>query len=146
KKKPAAEAAPKPTGPTDYATADLAVLDLPTKKVTRLAERQSIRYYEFSPDGKSVAYTVLKGWEPNTQQPNYDFDVVDAAGGTPRTLTSNVALGYGFEFVWTPDGKSIAYIPSGKKLNGHIVVLPLAGGAPKTLKGPGVPSFNPGEG
>ncbi|MEO8430644.1 MAG: prolyl oligopeptidase family serine peptidase [Acidobacteriota bacterium] len=145
KKKPA-EAAPKPTGETDWNTADLAVLDLATKKVTRLAERQSIRFYEFSPDGKRVAYTVLKGWEPNTQQPSYDFDVVDAAGGAPRTLTSNVPLGYGFEFVWTPDGKNLAYIPAGKKLDGPIVVLPVSGAAPRTLKSEGVPSFNPGEG
>jgi dipeptidyl aminopeptidase/acylaminoacyl peptidase len=146
KKKPDAPAAMKPTGATDWNTADLAVLDLKTKKVTRLAERQSVRFYAFSPDGKRVAYTVLKGWEPNTQQPSYDFDVVDAAGGTPKTLTSDVPLGYGFEFVWTSDGKNVAYIPSGKKLNGPIVVLPVSGGAPRTLKGEGVPSFDPGEG
>ena len=55
-----------------------------SKKVTRLVERTPVRFYGFSPDEKSVAYTVLKGWEANSQQPNFDLAVVDLATGAKR--------------------------------------------------------------
>ena len=144
--KPAPETQARTEGDVSWGTADLALLDLKTKKVTRLVERTHVRFYGFSPDGKSVAYTVLKGWESNSQQPNLDIGVVDLASGQKRILQTNIRLGYGIEWNWTPDGKSIAYIASGQVTKGPIVVVPVAGGPARTLKAEGVPSFDPGEG
>jgi dipeptidyl aminopeptidase/acylaminoacyl peptidase len=145
--KPSADTPGKTVGDTDWGTCDLAILDLKSKSVTRLAEKQSFRWYAFSPDGKRVGYSVLKGWEANSQQPNFDIVVVDLPSGKPaRTLATNARLGYGFEFIWTPDSKAIAYIASGQVTKGPIIVLPVDGSASRTLKAEGVPSFDPGEG
>lgn len=145
--KPTAETQAKAEGPTEWGTCDLAVLDLKTRAVTRLGGKQSIRWYAFSPDGSKVAYTVLKGWEANSQQPNFEFVVADLPAFKPtRTLASNARLGYGFEFNWTPDGKAVAYIASGQVTKGPIIVLPVDGSASRTLKAEGVPSFDPGDG
>jgi dipeptidyl aminopeptidase/acylaminoacyl peptidase len=144
--KPAPETKARTEGDVSWGTSDLALLELKTHKVTRLVERAHVRFYGFSPDGKSVAYTVLKGWEANSQQPNYDIAVVDLANGRKRTLQSDIRLGYGIEWNWTPDGKNIAYIASGQVTKGSIVVVPVAGGAARTLKAEGVPSFDPGDG
>jgi dipeptidyl aminopeptidase/acylaminoacyl peptidase len=144
--KPAPDTKAKTVGDVSWGLADLALLDLESKKVTRLVERAHIRYYGFSPDEKSVGYTILKGWEANSQQPNFDIGVVDLATGQKRTLQSEIRLGYGIEWNWTPDGKNIAYIASGQVTRGQIVVVPVAGGAARTLKAEGVPSFDPGDG
>jgi dipeptidyl aminopeptidase/acylaminoacyl peptidase len=149
KNKPAADARPKTIGDVAWGISDLALLDLTTKKATRLVEKQSIRFYQLSPDEKSVACAVLKGWQANSQQPTYDFDVIDLATGARKTVATEVTLGYGIEWNWMPDGKSIAYIPSGiagTGKQGPIVVVPVSGGAARTLKSEGVPSFDPGEG
>ncbi len=123
------------------------MLDLKSKAVTRLVDRASVRWYEFSPDNTKVAYTALKGWEANSQQPNFDVVVVDLPSGKPsRTLALNARFGYGFEFMWTPDSREIAYISSGQVTKGPIIVLPVDGSASRTLKAEGVPSFDPGEG
>ena len=36
-----------------------------------------------------------------------------AGGQAVATLATNARLGYGFEFIWTPDSKTVAYIASG---------------------------------
>ena len=150
--KPTPETKPKTVGEVEWGVADLAVLDLTSKKVTRLVERTPVRFYAFSPDEKSVAYVALKGWEANSQQPTYDLGLVELASGNRRTLATDVRLGYGIEWTWSPDGGSIAYIasgivaPSDKGDRGAIVVVPVDGGPARTLKGEGVPSFDPGDG
>jgi len=125
---------PKTIGEVEWGLSDLAVLDLEKKTARRLIEKQNVRFYQLSPDEKSVAATVLKGWQANSQQPTYDIVVIDLATGERRTIATEVALGYGIEWNWTPDSKSVAYIPSGisgtgaAKDKGPIVVVPAAGG------------------
>jgi len=60
-----------PEGDIRWANVDLVLLDLETRTVVRLVEKTPVRMYALSPDNKQVAYTVLKGWEANTQQPNF---------------------------------------------------------------------------
>jgi dipeptidyl aminopeptidase/acylaminoacyl peptidase len=141
---------PKTIGDVKWGISDLAVLDLDKKTARRLIEKENLRFYQFSPDEKSVAATVLKGWQANSQQPTYDLVVIDLATGAKRSIAGEITLGYGIEWNWSPDSKSIAYIPSGisgaGKDKGPIVVVPATGGPSRTLKEPGVPSFDPGEG
>jgi dipeptidyl aminopeptidase/acylaminoacyl peptidase len=129
-----------------WAIGDLAVLDVRTGTVARLVQRTAVRAWAISPDGRQVAYTVLKGAEPNAQQANLDLAVVDLGGGASRTLAVNARLGYGIEWSWSPDGRSIAYISSGQLGTGEIVVLPVAGGTERVLKPAGAPNFGAGEG
>ena len=67
---------------------------------------------------------------------------MDAAGGAPRTLATDIRLGYGMEWNWSPDGGRIAYIACGQLAKGEIIVISAADGASKTLKAEGVPSFD----
>ena len=89
---------------------------------------------------------MLKGWEANSQQPNFDLLVYELATGTTRTLAKAIRLGYGIEWNWSPDSRYIAYIASGQVTEGEIVLVSVSDGAAKTLKDKGVPSFAPGEG
>ncbi len=75
----------------------------------------------WSPDGKWILYSRDRGKE------NGVF-VVSAAGGEPRRLTDS-----GGWAVWFPDGKRIAYLAIGADGNQEIRVVPLAGGASRTL-------------
>ncbi len=65
------------------------------------------RYYNvpggpaFSPDGRSIAYFLPENG------PLGDLWVIDAAGGTPRRITSDLAEG-GWP-AWTNDGRSIVF-------------------------------------
>ncbi len=146
RKETTVETKPKTEGDVRWAVADLAILDLRTRTIARIAERTQPRFYAFSPDEKCVAYTVLKGWEANSQQPSFDLVVYDLARGTTRTLAKNIRLGYGMEWSWSPDSRYLACIASGQVTEGEIVVVSVTDGSAKTLKDKGVPSFAPGEG
>jgi len=54
----------------------------------------------WSPEGNAIAYDVLEG-------PWSTIDVIDAAGGTPKMLTSDI--GYAINPAWSADGRSIAF-------------------------------------
>jgi dipeptidyl aminopeptidase/acylaminoacyl peptidase len=135
-----------PVGDVRWMTADLALLDLRTQRVTRLVEGAAVRAYAFAPNQGAVAYTVHKGAEPNTQQPNVDLLVKDLAGGAARVLAENARMGYGIEWSWSPDSKRIAYISSGQLASGEIVVLSVADGAERRLQPDSAPNFGAGEG
>lgn len=145
---PSAEAAGGPTrlvGDTKWAEVDLALITLRTRQVTRLVERTAVRWYAWSPDERLVAYTVNKGWEANSAQTNFDLMVMSLEAGPPRPLATNLRMGYGVEWSWSPDSRSIAYIESGQLASGAIVVLSM-GGAERRLGGAGLPGFDPGDG
>ena len=88
--------------------AELALLDLKTHHVRRLAVRAKISWYAFSPDQLSVAYIEVDGWSQSG--PAYGVKIVDLASGRIRSLGQNMALNYGVEASWSPDSNSIALI------------------------------------
>jgi dipeptidyl aminopeptidase/acylaminoacyl peptidase len=114
---------------TNRSMADLAILDLRTGEAVRIAERIKPLWYAFSPNKETVAYTHLKGLEPNTQQLIYDLRVHDLASGHSRTLAENMRLDYGIEVNWSPNGRWLAYL--GNK--GEVVLVSVANGTVKTL-------------
>jgi dipeptidyl aminopeptidase/acylaminoacyl peptidase len=132
------------------AVTDLAVVDLKTRRIERLAPRARVLWYAFSPDQRFVAYTVSKGPEPNTQQSLFDLVVVEAGGNGRRVLIGDVRLGYGIECNWSPDSRAIACIESGQLGSGRIVSVTVADGEIRRfgegLAGGEVPSFNSGQG
>jgi len=123
---------------------DLAILDLRTQQVTRLVRELPIRYYAFSPDGRQVAYSMLTGVRPNSQQPQFDLMVVDAGGGAPRRLAEGVGLGYGIEWGWSPDGTMIAFVESDRTAAKGIKLVSVADGERKLLQPEGAPDFGYG--
>lgn len=131
---------------------DLAIVELGSGETRRIAMDALVRDYAFSPDGRSVAWTVHAGFEKNTQQPNFDLVVSDLHGGTTTTVAGSVRMSYGIEWSWAPDSRRIAWFPSGRQAASaegeeveRLVVIDTGTGARKAIGG-GVPSLASGEG
>ncbi len=144
-----------PTHDVTPFVADLAVVEVESRSVRRVVKLMPVRDYAFSPGGRHIACTILKGWEPNTQQANYDLVLLDLATGAARTLATNLRLGYGIEWSFSPDGRSIAYIPSGQQArrvvseqasDERMVLLSMPDGAVISLRSDDAPTFDPGDG
>jgi len=107
----ASEAPPRTDGTlatTSRSQADLALLDLRTHQVRRIARDAKVMWYSFSPDRRTIAFTELLGFLPNSQQPLYRLSTFDKVSGAKRSLTDDLAMDYGIELNWSPDGRSIA--------------------------------------
>jgi dipeptidyl aminopeptidase/acylaminoacyl peptidase len=107
----AGEASPRTDGTlatTSRSLADLALLDLRTHRVRRIVRAAKVMWYSFSPDRRTIAFTELLGFLPNGQQPLYRLGTFDTVSGGRRSLTDDLAMGYGIELNWSPDGRSIA--------------------------------------
>jgi dipeptidyl aminopeptidase/acylaminoacyl peptidase len=147
-----ADSAPSPggaeriIGDMRWAEVDLVMVDVTDHSVTRLAERVAIRAYALSPDQRHVAYTVSTGFIENTQQSTHDLIVHDLASGARTTLGTELRLGYGIEWSWSPDSRAIAMISSGQLGSGEIVVVSIGDALVRTLASDDVPGFDPGEG
>ena len=125
---------------------DLAILDLRNHSVSRIARHVKAHWFAFSPDEKYVAYTSALGFEPNTQQPIHEIALYEFDSGRKRKLAGGIQLGYGIELNWSPDSRQIAYISSGQRAKGEIVVVSVADGTTKSLAANDLPSFSEGEG
>ncbi|HEV8197390.1 MAG TPA: DPP IV N-terminal domain-containing protein [Gemmatimonadales bacterium] len=77
-----------------------------------------------SPDGKEVAYEVLRGGGVS------DIQVMPIAGGAARTLVAGTSINTAIN--WSPDGKTIAFL-SNRTGNFDVWVIPAAGGEPREL-------------
>jgi dipeptidyl aminopeptidase/acylaminoacyl peptidase len=139
-------AAPSANADLRWMHVDLAIVDVRAKSVTRIVTNTAVRQYAIAPDGKSVAYSVLTGSEPNTQQPLFDLVVLALPNGAPRRLARDVHMGYGIEWSWSPDSRMLAHVSTGGRSTGEFVIVPLDGGPLRNLKQDSVPSFGPGEG
>ena len=90
----------------------------------------------WSPDGKLLAFASNRAADGD-RVPNNDIWVVEAkAGSTPRKLTP--FLGSDSQPVWSPDGKSIAYLMGSEHKFGEynmnrLALVPVNGGEPKIL-------------
>jgi hypothetical protein len=128
--------------------ADLDLVDVESGEARRLVRGEAVRRYAFSPDGRSVAYSFVAGFVPDTQASLYDLRLHDLPTGEDRALAEGVPLSYGIEWSWSPAGGRIAYTSSGQAGDGKYVVVPVDGGGvgePRVL-GAEAPHFSPGEG
>jgi dipeptidyl aminopeptidase/acylaminoacyl peptidase len=65
--------------------------------------------YRFSPDGKTVVFSVRIAGKTEPWSTNFDLYTVPAAGGTPRNLTA-ANLAWDTKGSYSPDGKTLAYL------------------------------------
>lgn len=91
---------------------DLAVLDVPSGRATRIAEWVRAIGYRLSPDGTRVAYTTRQpdGGAGALVYDRYDLWVAPADGSAPpRLLAPATVAEYGQGFSWSPNGRALAY-------------------------------------
>lgn len=90
----------------------------------------------WSPDGKLLAFSSNRAADGD-RVPNTDVWVVEAkAGSVPRKLTT--FTGNDTQPVWSPDGKSIAYLTGSEHKMGEynlnrLALIPVEGGTPKII-------------
>lgn len=119
----ASPAGGKPSWMNRYLT-DLALVDVRTGAVRRLARRRGVVGFWLSPDGTRAAYTaIVDRRDSTTQQPYYDLWVAPAAGGEPRTVAERQPLTYGITVSWSPDGKRLAYTTAGPRAGGDCYLV-----------------------
>jgi dipeptidyl aminopeptidase/acylaminoacyl peptidase len=121
--------------------ADLAMIDVATGRVERMATRVRALGYWISPDGKFLAYTSFMTVRPHTQQDIYELSVVTLSNGKARVLVPDIEQDYGVSVSWAPDSKSLAYTTAGPLARGDCFVVPLASGEPRDLTRPAHPPF-----
>jgi dipeptidyl aminopeptidase/acylaminoacyl peptidase len=90
--------------------ADLAVIDVTTGKVKRLAKRVKPLAYTFSPNGQRVLYTNVRWHEENGRgDVVYSLIVLDLVSGEQHLLAKDALRSYGLTVSWSPDGRRIVY-------------------------------------
>ena len=132
--------------PMDRLLADLAILDLRTRRVVSRVERVRTTWYAWSPDQKRIAYTDAQGSEPNTQQSLYRLVVLDPGTANRRVLVDQFRSAYGIDVSWAPDSRRIAYVTSGQLGTGELHILDVTADLPRAITAQGVPSFNTSDG
>ena len=65
--------------------------------------------YRFSPDGKSIVFSVRIAGKDESWSTNFDLYSVPAAGGTPRNLTAENPA-WDTKGTFSPDGRTLAYL------------------------------------
>lgn len=112
--------------------ADLALIEVVTGKVLRIAKGSYPAWYDFSPDGSNVAFTKAKGFESShSSQRVYDLVVVSLPDARARIVAADIQLDFfGMTVSWSPDGKLLSYITSssGGEVKGDCFIVPLDGG------------------
>jgi dipeptidyl aminopeptidase/acylaminoacyl peptidase len=117
----------------------LHLFDIATKKLEALTSGKfDEQSPSWSPDGTQIAFIQRHGEGDVDRMPNRDVFVIDAkAGAQPRRLTTTTAE-EGGRPVWSPDGKSIAYLLGDEvKYSAYdqmkLAVIPASGGQPRIL-------------
>ncbi|WP_198116176.1 S9 family peptidase [Massilia rhizosphaerae] len=104
--------------------------DVPSKP---FGDREEFR---FSPDGKTVVFSIRIAGKTEAWSTNFDLYTVPAAGGTPRNLTA-ANRAWDAKGVFSPDGRTLAYLamtrPGFEADRYHIVLLDLATGKKRNV-------------
>ncbi|MBB3118431.1 S9 family peptidase [Pseudoduganella violacea] len=93
--------------------------------------------YQFSPDGKSIVFSVRVAGKTESWSTNFDLYEVPAAGGKePRNLTADNPA-WDTKPSFSPDGKTLAYVamkrPGFEADRFHMVLMDVASGKKRVL-------------
>lgn len=124
----------------DLRYSHLWTINVESKEKKRLTEGEfSVSSPQWSPDGKSIAYSSSKSGAQESiftdisNDRDSDIFVIAATGGEPRKLTTNPAPDANPQ--WSPDGKWIAYVASNDSwaAKTDVMLISARGGSPKNL-------------
>lgn len=89
---------------------ELGILDLRQGIYTPLTHfpDQIVAYPRWSPDGSSLVYLLMP--DSNVPYPVGELWLADAATGKPLTLLGPADAGHGYPPMWSPNGRTIAYV------------------------------------
>lgn len=96
--------------------ADLAIVDVATGRVRRVASRVRVMGWQWSPDGSRLAFTTRQpdGGTGALVFDNYDLFVVDTEGRQPpRLVAPRMVQEYGMGFSWSPTSRALAFESNG---------------------------------
>src|SRR6185503_1707033 len=96
--------------------ADLAIIDVASGRVRRLATRVRAMGWQWSPDGARLAFTTRQpdGGRGLLVYDAYDLFVVDTSGKRlPALVVPRMVQEYGLNFSWSPNGRNIAFQSDG---------------------------------
>lgn len=126
-----------PVGPNnlDALLGSLALVDVETGRARRVSCSGRLASYALSPDGRSLAWAVVTGYEkPGSSQILTDVMVSDLATGQCRRIVKATPLASGYPnfplFSWSPTSRAIAFRTNGAGTPDEVFVVPLDGGAP----------------
>ncbi len=92
--------------------------------------------YRFSPDGKTVAFSVRIAGKTEAWSTNFDLYTVPSAGGQPRNLTADNPA-WDTKGTFSPDGRTLAYLamarPGFEADRWQVMLLDLASGKKRKL-------------
>lgn len=132
----------------DWVQARLMILDVASRTTTEVARAEAILDFDWSPDGRQVAYTVAPSPKPDDFRAT-DIMVADLSARTSRKLTDNA--GADLSPRWSPDGQWIAYLTKGTRQpslsQSRLALVAAGGGTPRLLAAdflyePGAPAWS----
>lgn len=90
---------------------DLALVDVETGAVRRIARRVRAMAWRVAPDGRRVAFSTRQpdGGTGTLVYDRYDLHLVDVDGGAPRVVEPAMVQEYGLGFSFSPDGRRLAW-------------------------------------
>jgi dipeptidyl aminopeptidase/acylaminoacyl peptidase len=92
--------------------ADLAIIDVRSGRVKRVAPHVRVIGWHWAPDGSRLAFTTRQpdGGRGLLVYDNYDLFVVDTSGKQPQRLVApRMVQEYGQTFSWSPNSRTIAF-------------------------------------
>lgn len=133
----------KDEGNSNRSIADLALIEVNTAHVKRIATAIKSFWYSISPDEKYIAWSNFKGWERNSQQAVFDLHIYDVKTGDGRKLAVNTRMTYGASVSWSPDSRHLGFTTSGfgPRSPGECFLVSVNGGDPRKVGGTGHPHF-----
>lgn len=124
--------------------ADLALIDLASGRVQRLARQLKCSRQLLSPSGRYVAVSSPQRFaQTGSQMMLFDLQVIRLADGRLSTVTTDVPMNTGTHFRWSPDETQLSWQTGGMTATSEVFVADIAAAAPRLLTGKPHPRFEP---